>query len=98
MRHTTTTSNVKRLKRWGAEQRRKKNSSKSSSRNLKKKKDGNGILPKEKDDGNFLSFCLSGVNGQKKKVSKEGVPCNTTSNLNGHIFLVLLEKWILTLK
>jgi hypothetical protein len=26
------------------------------------------------------------------------VPCNTTSNLNGHIFLVLLEKWILTLK
>jgi hypothetical protein len=26
------------------------------------------------------------------------VPCNITSNLNGHIFLVLLEKWILTLK
>jgi len=33
---------------------------------IKKKKDGNGILPKEEDDGNFLSFCLFGVNGQKK--------------------------------
>jgi hypothetical protein len=49
-------------------------------------------LPKEEEDGNFLSFCIFGMDGQKKSVSKEGVPCNTTSNMNGHIFLVSLEK------
>jgi len=48
---------------------------------------------KKEYDGCFLGFCLFGVNDQKKiKVSKEGVPCNTSSNLNGHIFLALLEK------
>ncbi len=59
---------------------------------IRKKKDGNGTLSKKEDDYNFLSFCLFGMNGQKKQVSKEGVPYNTTYNLNGHIFLVLLEK------
>jgi hypothetical protein len=48
---------------------------------------------KKEDDGCFLAFCLFGVNGQKQiKVSKEGVPCNTSFNLNGHIFLALLGK------
>jgi len=33
---------------------------------IRKKKDGNETLPKKEDDGNFLSFCLFGMNGQKK--------------------------------
>jgi hypothetical protein len=33
---------------------------------IRKKKDVNRTLPKEENDGNFLSFCLFGMNGQKK--------------------------------
>jgi hypothetical protein len=33
---------------------------------IRKKKDGNGTLSKKEDDYNFLSFCLFGMNGQKK--------------------------------
>jgi hypothetical protein len=53
--------------------------------------DGGRTLSKEKND-NFLSFCLFWCEWPKKKVSKEGVPRNITSRLNGPIFLALLEK------
>jgi hypothetical protein len=64
----------------------------SKSKEKERWRDDNGTLLKEKDDSNFLGFCLLGMNGKKIRVSKKGVPCKIVYSLSGFIFLALLKN------
>jgi hypothetical protein len=58
----------------------KKQKTKNKSKQKKRWQDDDKTLPKEKDDSNFLSFCLLGVNDEKKLgYQKNG--CHVTLSL-----------------
>ncbi len=57
------------------------------SKQKKRWQEDDKTLPKEKDDSNFLSFCLLGVDGEKKSgYQKNG--CHVTLSL---VWMVLLS-------